>query len=123
MLPLIRRPDPRAEYMTPEGCAILEAWNDASDPDVSIARATVAPGVTTLPHRLHGVDERYLIMEGTGMVRIGDSPEQPVRPGDVVLIPAEVSQQIYNSGDTDLVFYCICSPRFTQACYESLVDT
>jgi len=117
----IRRPDPSSEHMTDEGCSILESWNDSSDPDVSIARATVAPGVTTLPHRLRGVDERYVILLGTGVVRIGETLEQSVRVGDIVLIPPGVSQQIRNSGDTDLVFYCICSPRFTPECYESLV--
>jgi mannose-6-phosphate isomerase-like protein (cupin superfamily) len=117
---LIRRPDPNTEFMTAEGCSILEAWNDPSDPDVSIARATVAPGVTTQPHRLRDVDERYVILEGTGIVRIGDLVEEPVRPGDVVLIPAGNRQQITNSGESDLVFYCICSPRFTPACYETL---
>jgi hypothetical protein len=32
----------------------------------------------------------------------------------------EVRQRIANTGTDDLVFYCICSPRFTQECYESL---
>jgi len=40
--------------------------------------------------------------------------------GDVVVIPAGVSQQIVNCGARDLVFYCICSPRFTPECYEAL---
>ena len=37
------RPDAEAEFLTPERCAILEAWNDNSD--ASIARARVEPGV------------------------------------------------------------------------------
>jgi len=36
--------DPRAEYDTPERCFINELSNTAADPDVSIARARVAPG-------------------------------------------------------------------------------
>ena len=35
------------EYLTPEGCYILESWNEASDPAVSIARARVEPGLCT----------------------------------------------------------------------------
>jgi mannose-6-phosphate isomerase-like protein (cupin superfamily) len=42
------------------------------------------------------------------------------RPGDVVVIPAGVPQQISNDGDSDLVFYCICTPRFRKAKYEAL---
>jgi len=120
MIPTIAHPDESKEFTTAERCSILEVWNDARDPDTSIARARVAPGITTQPHRLHGVVERYLIIEGSGVVRIGDSIEQAVAPGDVVVIPAEVTQQITNTGDSDLVFYCVCSPRFTPGCYESL---
>ncbi|PWB62199.1 MAG: cupin domain-containing protein, partial [Betaproteobacteria bacterium] len=51
---------------------------------------------------------------------LGDEPEKAVGPGDVVVIPAGVAQSIRNLGDRDLVFHCICTPRFTPDCYESL---
>ncbi len=114
------RPDPGSEYFTAERCAILEAWNRPEDPAVSIARARVAPGVATRPHRLRGVVERYVIVEGQGAVRLGDDSEKTVGPGDVVVIPAGIAQSIRNLGDRDLVFYCVCTPRFTPDCYESL---
>jgi mannose-6-phosphate isomerase-like protein (cupin superfamily) len=120
MDPAIHHPDPTTEFKIPEGCFILEAWNHPSDPGVSIARARLAPAVTTQPHRLCGVVERYLIIEGTGIVRIGELPEERVGRGDVVVIPAGVSQSISNTGESDLIFYCICSPRFTPGCYEAL---
>ena len=120
MDPTIARPDESKEFSTPERCSILEVWNDASDHAASIARARVAPGITTQPHRLRGVVERYLIIEGSGFVRIGDSIAQAVAPGDIAVIPAGVTQQITNTGDCDLVLYCVCSPRFTPECYESL---
>lgn len=115
----IVRPDPEAEFMTPEGCAILESWNDESDDAVSIARARVEPGVTTQLHRLD-VDERHVIVEGRGCVRVGELPVVQVGAGDVVLIPAGIQQQITNDCDSALVFYCICSPRFDPAGYEAL---
>jgi mannose-6-phosphate isomerase-like protein (cupin superfamily) len=120
MQPLIHKPDPSAEYETPERCRILKIWDDDRDGAASVARATVKPGVTTQPHRLREVDERYLILQGTGVVRIGDMAPQRVEPGDVVVIPAGTPQRISNTGDTDLVFYCICTPRFSPGCYESL---
>jgi mannose-6-phosphate isomerase-like protein (cupin superfamily) len=43
-----------------------------------------------------------------------------VHPGDVVVIPAGTQQQITNEGTSDLVFYCVCSPRFTPGSYTSL---
>lgn len=39
---VVRRPRDSEEFMTPEGCWILESWNDETDPAVSIARARVA---------------------------------------------------------------------------------
>lgn len=120
MKPHVERPQPSTEHATPERCRILESWNVASDPEVSIARARVAPGVTTRAHRLSGVTERYLVIEGRGRVFVGADLVHDVVPGDVVIIPPELTQRITNTGPTDLVFYCICTPRFTQDCYEAL---
>lgn len=120
MKPVVHRPDPQSEYMTPERCRILEAWGRPDDGAVSIARATVEAGVTTQWHRLRGVDERYLIVEGTGRIEVGDLGPEPVKPGDVVVIPAGARQRITNTDTGDLVFYCICSPAFTPECYEAL---
>jgi mannose-6-phosphate isomerase-like protein (cupin superfamily) len=120
VLPTVAQPDESKEFSTPERCSILEVWNDAGDSAASIARARVAPGSTTQWHRLHGVVERYLIVEGSGFVEVGNSIAQVVRPGDVVVIPTEVAQRIKNTGERDLVFYCVCSPRFTPECYEAL---
>jgi mannose-6-phosphate isomerase-like protein (cupin superfamily) len=117
--PVIRHPDPAEEFSTPERCSILESWNDESDRAVSIARARVEPGVTTQLHTVT-VDERYLIVEGRGVVAIGDLADEEVRPGDVVVIPAGTPQQITNTGTVDLVFYCVCSPRFTSEGYAAL---
>lgn len=116
----IVHPDPALEYAFIEGCAILESWNNADDPQVSIARARVAPGVTTRWHALTGVTERYLILSGIGEVEVGTGAPERVRAGDVVVIPPGVRQRISNAGDGDLVFYAICTPRFTPACYAAL---
>ncbi|HET9948310.1 MAG TPA: cupin domain-containing protein [Longimicrobiales bacterium] len=116
----VRHPDPSTEFFTPERCWILEAWSSPSDPLVSLARARVEAGVTTQLHRSRGVDERYLIVEGSGIVRVGWQPPQVVGPGDVIAIPAGTPQQSTNDAETDLIFYCICSPPFTPECYENL---
>lgn len=111
---------PRAEVFTPERCHILELSNTPDDPDVSIARARVEPGVTTGWHRVVGTAERYVILEGTGRVEVGDLPAQDVTTGDVVLIPPSCRQRITNTDATDLVFLCVCTPRFRQENYEDL---
>jgi mannose-6-phosphate isomerase-like protein (cupin superfamily) len=118
MEPRFARLDPATEHLTRERCFIAEIWNDESDPEVSVARARVAPGVTTELHSLD-VDERYVIAAGHGVVEVGDL-QQAVEPGDVVVIPAGAPQRITNDGDEDLVFYCVCSPRFRQHGYRAL---
>jgi mannose-6-phosphate isomerase-like protein (cupin superfamily) len=108
------------EYATPEGCSIVEVSNSPDDPGVSIARARVAPGVTTQWHRLAGTAERYVILEGSGRVEIGEQPPEDVKPGDVVLVPPMCRQRITNTGRADLVFLAICTPRFERERYEAL---
>ena len=122
MHPAIHHPDLTTECLTPERCWILEAWNNPGDGSVSIARARVTPGVTTQWHRLHGVAERYVIVAGSGLMRTGTLAPAKVGPGDIVVIPSDAPQQITNDGTTDLIFYCICTPRFTPGCYESLEE-
>jgi mannose-6-phosphate isomerase-like protein (cupin superfamily) len=113
----IRRADPSKESLTHENCFILELSNDAGDPDVSIARARVLPGVTTEWHSVKEIDERYVIVRGKGRVEVGDLPPALVSEGDVVRISANMPQRITNVGDVDLVFFAICTPRFVQSAY------
>ncbi|MFO1306520.1 MAG: cupin domain-containing protein [Burkholderiales bacterium] len=120
MRPAVRRLDASEEFATSERCAIVEVSNSADDPAMSIARARVAPGLTTRWHRLEGTAERYVILSGTGRVEVGDDLREEVREGDVVLIPPGARQRIANTGDRDLVFLAICTPRFSQDNYEEL---
>lgn len=120
MNPCVKKFDIGEEYFFVEGCHILEMSNSPDDPEVSIARARVEPGKTTARHRLKGVSERYVILEGRGQVEIGDMPPRKVATGDVVLIPPLTPQRISNTGSDDLIFLAICSPRFTGTAYESL---
>ena len=120
MKPRVKYFDAAAEYFTPELCHINELANTADDPAASIARARVAPGVTTRWHRLAETAERYVILEGRGKVEIGDVRPHDVGPGDVVLIPPLCRQRITNIGAGDLVFLAICTPRIKVDAYEDL---
>lgn len=116
----IRKLDLAKEFTTPERCWITESYNTAQDPSISIARARVEPGVTTAWHAVEQTEERYIIAEGRGRVEVGELPPTEVRPGDVVIIPEGVRQRIENLGETDLIFYCVCTPRFEQRNYRAL---
>jgi mannose-6-phosphate isomerase-like protein (cupin superfamily) len=108
------------EHLTEERCHILELSNTPDDPDVSIARARVAPGVSTRWHQLRDTAERYVILEGSGCVEIGELPSQEVSVGDVVRIPPGCRQRITNVGTQDLIFLAICTPRFCWEAYEDI---
>ena len=112
--------NPHQEIFIPEGCYILELSNSDEDPAASIARARVTPGATTRWHRVLDTVERYIILEGKGRVEVGRLPPRDVNPGDVVLIPPGCRQRITNTGELDLIFLCLCTPRFVLAAYEDL---
>lgn len=120
MRPRLAHGQAASEYFFQEGCYITEWWNDSGDEQASIARARVEPGVTTRRHRLKGVTERYVILEGQGRVEVGDLTPSAVGSGDVVIIPPGVTQRIRNTGRSDLIFLAVCTPRFTPAVYEDM---
>ena len=118
----IRNHDLEQEYFTGEQCYITELSNTGDDPELSIARARVEPGVTTRWHRLTDTTERYFILSGEGRVEIGDIPPQYVEPGDIVIIPPMCRQRITKTGQEDLVFLALCTPRFNEEAYQDIED-
>ena len=120
---MVIRPNPKSEYYTEERCHILELSNLSADEALSIARARVEPGVTTALHRVRGTAERYVILSGQGEVEVGTDGPAAVGEGDVVLIPAGVDQRIANTGDVDLVFLALCTPRFRPENYQDTERT
>lgn len=111
------------EFYFEEGCYITELANSSDDPELSVARARVLPGVTTRWHRLRGTTERYVMLEGRGRVEVGEEPAREVGPGEVVRIPPMCRQRITNIGKGDLVFLAICTPRFRRENYEDVDKT
>jgi len=116
----IKKMNLESEHYISEGCHIIEMSNSSDDLEVSVARARVEPGVITKWHRLKGISERYVILEGKGRVEVGELAPQQVAVGDVVIIPPMCPQRICNEGEADLVFLAICSPRFDPHAYEAL---
>ena len=109
----------KPEVWTSERCFISEIVNDERWPEFSLARCRVEPGVTTELHAL-SVHEVYVIEHGCGLMYVGDEPPFPVAAGDTVTISQQTPQRIANTGNDDLVFLCLCTPRFSSDCYTSL---
>jgi mannose-6-phosphate isomerase-like protein (cupin superfamily) len=110
---------PGKEFWTRERCYITELLNSPDQAEVSIARARVASGVTTELHSL-SVREWYVIESGEGEVSVENESDRRVQYGDVVTISKHHSQKIRNSGATDLIFLCVCVPRFSPDDYTPL---
>ena len=123
MQPCIKKFDSTSEYFTDEGCYITEISNSDDDPDLSIARARVEPGVTTKLHKLIGTAERYVILQGEGLVALNSQTVKKVFTNDIVIIPENCPQQIKNCGAVDLIFLVVCSPRFTTSCYTESINS
>ena len=107
------------EYHFIENCFITEWWNTSADNSVSIARVRVEHGVTTKFHRVEGTWERYIIIDGEGLVEIGNEKAAAVSKGDVAIIPPGVRQRITNTGENDLIFMAVCTPRFEPENYQN----
>jgi len=109
---LLRRLDDCEEIIANDGCRLRELLHpgrDASGIAYSLAIAWVDPGARTLPHRLVGHREVYLILEGEGTMHI-DAESASVAPGDAVVIPADAEQWIENTGSAPLRFAAIVDP-------------
>lgn len=117
----VKKAETPDEHWTRERCYIREIANTPDVSDFSLAETRVEAGVTTELHSL-AVQEWYVLTQGTGAVEVDAEEPIAVGPGDIVEIPAGVSQRISNTGDDDLVFYCVCLPRFTPGCYVSLEE-
>ena len=117
----VRKSGNRDEFWIRERCFIRELANTPDVTGFSLAETRVEPGVTTELHRL-SVAEWYILASGTGLVEIDGNEAVEVGAGDIVEIPAGVSQRITNNGTDDLLFYCVCLPRFTPDSYESLEE-
>jgi mannose-6-phosphate isomerase-like protein (cupin superfamily) len=114
--PIIIHNDDSSEYFFEEGCYILELSNSDKDSNLSVARARLAPNTQTKLHKLNKTIERYIILQGQGDVMLGNAEMEysvkSVKSNDVVIIPENHPQAIKNTGDSDLIFLVICTPRF-----------
>jgi len=74
----------------------------------SVRIATVAvpqPGAKRGPHLHDGFEEVIYVLSGTGTTH-AESGKIPIKPGDLVLIPAGEKHMTQNTGDVPLVLLC-----------------
>jgi mannose-6-phosphate isomerase-like protein (cupin superfamily) len=77
----------------------------------SLAEAVVPVGNATDEHYHKDSEEIYFILSGQGEIRVhGESAS--VRAGDAIALPPGAVHKIWNRGDGDLVFLCLCAPPY-----------
>ena len=67
------------------------------------------PGQEHAPHAHSGQDKLYVILEGTGIVHIGEQSEL-LLPGDAAFAPSGVMHSIRNPGPGRLVVMAVLAP-------------
>jgi len=101
---------------------IKELMSPMKDPvatHYSIAVARMPKGARNLPHRLKSSSEVFIVIEGRGIMHVGDEAAE-VSAGSLVYVPPGALQWTENTGNSDLVFYCIVDPAW-RADDESVV--
>ncbi len=101
-------------YITKDNSSICELMHPLqhNNSKQSLAQAIVKPGMETQLHYHAVTEELYHIQQGHGLMTI-DEEIFSVEGGDTLCIPPNSRHKIKNSGQTDLVFLCCCSPAYS----------
>jgi mannose-6-phosphate isomerase-like protein (cupin superfamily) len=77
----------------------------------SLAEAVVSVGNATDEHYHKDSEEIYFVLSGVGEIRV-NGESAPVRVGDAIALPPGSVHKIWNRGNSDLVFLCVCVPPY-----------
>ncbi|OGP55465.1 MAG: hypothetical protein A2Y65_11865 [Deltaproteobacteria bacterium RBG_13_52_11] len=108
-------------YATKDSSIIRELMHPAihGNHKQSLAEAIVPVGSTTLLHRHLQTEEIYHIIDGAGVMVLGDE-QFDVIVGDTVCIMPGTPHQVTNTGAIPLRLMCCCSPAYAHGDTELL---
>lgn len=100
-------------FTTKDGSEIREllAHRNSCIRNQTLAEARLLPGASTTFHYHVATEEIYYVLEGRGLMQVGDERRE-IGPGDAVAIPPGALHQITNTGATVLKFLCCCAPGY-----------
>ena len=100
-------------FTTKDGSEIREllAHRNSCIANQTLAEARLPVGGSTTPHRHVRTEEIYYLLDGQGLIRVGEETRD-VGPGDAVAIPPGALHQITNTGPNVLRFLCCCAPGY-----------
>jgi mannose-6-phosphate isomerase-like protein (cupin superfamily) len=100
-------------FTTKDGSEIREllAHRNSCIRNQTLAEARLPPGAATTPHHHLRTEEIYYVLEGRGLMRVGEEV-RPLAVGDAVAVPPGARHQIGNTGEGVLKFLCCCAPGY-----------
>ena len=119
-----RRPGPdRSSYLNhrsrvepiraPDGSSVRELLHPSRHAieSLSVAEASIDPGESTRLHRHPVAEEVYQILDGAGLMELGDE-RLAVVPGDIIRIAPGQPHRIEARSEVPLRLLCICQPAY-----------
>jgi mannose-6-phosphate isomerase-like protein (cupin superfamily) len=100
-------------YITKDGSEIRELMHPVAHGNCnqSVAEATVPPRGKTALHRHRLTEEIYHVMQGGGLMTLGER-RFAVVVGDTICIEPGTPHCIENTGDAPLRILCACAPAY-----------
>ena len=101
-------------YTTKDGSLISELLHPAvhGNKNLSFAQAVIEPGCTTIIHMHKISEEIYHVVQGVGMMTLGEE-KFSICQGDTVCISPNLFHNVENTGLEQLIIYCCCAPPYS----------
>ena len=77
----------------------------------SLAEEVLLPGQSVTPHHHREIEEVYYIVEGRGVMTVGDE-QREIAAGDAVFIPRGHRHTLANTGTEPIKLLLVCGPAF-----------
>jgi mannose-6-phosphate isomerase-like protein (cupin superfamily) len=109
---IVNRRDSKVLH-TPHGSEIrpLVDRTTSSVTQCSLAEELLPPGASVTPHHHEVLEEIYYVLEGAGVMTIGDERRE-VAAGDAVYIPKHCRHTLTNTGAQMMRILLVCGPAF-----------
>ncbi len=69
------------------------------------------PGESSTLHRHFEQEEMYVLLEGTGRMRIGDDEPLTLAPLDAIRVAPDAGRQLFNDTDADALWLVVGAPQ------------
>jgi mannose-6-phosphate isomerase-like protein (cupin superfamily) len=112
-----------SQYTTLDGSLIRELMHPDThgNRNQSLALAVIEQGGRTELHMHHASEEIYHILQGRGVMTLGDE-QFSVQAGDTICIQPGVLHRIINTWNESLRIFCCCAPPYSHSDTEILQE-